>query len=88
MALASVAPASAFREPSSNALRITSLPEEIKDLKIKDGKETDAVIYSDSTEAGHIIVTQVGEADGQGKQTISYMAERVVGQGTFGVVFQ
>lgn len=88
MALASVAPASAFREPSGNALRITGLPEEIKDLKIKDGKETDAVIYSDSTEAGHIIVTQVGGADGQGKQTISYMAERVVGQGTFGVVFQ
>uniref|UniRef100_A0A453MDA9 non-specific serine/threonine protein kinase n=1 Tax=Aegilops tauschii subsp. strangulata TaxID=200361 RepID=A0A453MDA9_AEGTS len=40
------------------------------------------------TEAGHIIVTTIGGRDGQRKQTISYMAERVIGQGSFGVVFQ
>ncbi|XP_039032235.1 shaggy-related protein kinase alpha-like [Hibiscus syriacus] len=40
------------------------------------------------TETGHIIVTTIGGRNGQPKQTISYMAERVVGHGSFGVVFQ
>ncbi|KAK8958683.1 hypothetical protein KSP40_PGU018248 [Platanthera guangdongensis] len=40
------------------------------------------------TETGHIIVTTIGGRNGQPKQTISYMAERVVGNGSFGIVFQ
>ena len=40
------------------------------------------------TETGHIIVTTIGGRNGQPKQTISYMAERVVGTGSFGIVFQ
>ncbi|KAE8674246.1 Shaggy-related protein kinase eta [Hibiscus syriacus] len=37
---------------------------------------------------GHIISTTIGGKDGEPKQTISYMAERVVGTGSFGIVFQ
>lgn len=40
------------------------------------------------TETGQIITTTIGGRNGQPKQTISYMAERVVGTGSFGVVFQ
>ncbi|KAJ6876559.1 shaggy-related protein kinase NtK-1-like [Populus alba x Populus x berolinensis] len=46
------------------------------------------VVDGNSTETGHIIVTTIGGRNGQPKQTISYMAERVVGNGSFGVVFQ
>nr|AFM94293.1 glycogen synthase kinase [Oncidium hybrid cultivar] len=37
---------------------------------------------------GHIISTTIGGKNGEPKQTISYMAERVVGNGSFGIVFQ
>ncbi|KAL0919967.1 hypothetical protein M5K25_009061 [Dendrobium thyrsiflorum] len=37
---------------------------------------------------GHIISTTIGGKNGEPKQTISYMAERVVGTGSFGIVFQ
>ncbi|XP_009410923.2 shaggy-related protein kinase eta [Musa acuminata AAA Group] len=37
---------------------------------------------------GHIISTTIGGKNGEPKQTISYMAERVVGAGSFGIVFQ
>jgi len=37
---------------------------------------------------GHIISTTIGGKNGEPKRTISYMAERVVGTGSFGVVFQ
>ncbi|GFP79703.1 glycogen synthase kinase-3 homolog msk-1 [Phtheirospermum japonicum] len=47
-----------------------------------------SVVDGNGTETGHIIVTTIGGRNGQPKQTISYMAERVVGQGSFGVVFQ
>ncbi|RWW21393.1 hypothetical protein GW17_00014459, partial [Ensete ventricosum] len=46
------------------------------------------VVDGNGTETGHIIVTTIGGRNGQPKQTISYMAERVVGHGSFGVVFQ
>ncbi|XXG61546.1 hypothetical protein AAC387_Pa05g0129 [Persea americana] len=42
---------------------------------------------SDSV-TGHIISTTIGGKNGEDKRTISYMAERVVGSGSFGVVFQ
>lgn len=38
--------------------------------------------------AGHIISTTIGGKNGEPKQTVSYMAERVVGTGSFGIVFQ
>ncbi|MFQ6633313.1 hypothetical protein Gotur_010594 [Gossypium turneri] len=46
------------------------------------------VIKGNGTETGQIISATIGGRDGKPKQTISYMAERVIGTGSFGVVFQ
>lgn len=76
---------------------VDQLPKELHDMKIRDDKadyhgadkELEAAIVDGSgTETGHTIVTTVAGSDGQLKQTISYMAERVVGTGSFGIVFQ
>ncbi|XP_059634124.1 shaggy-related protein kinase epsilon isoform X2 [Cornus florida] len=72
------------------------LPKEIHEMKIRDDKPDKhddkemeaAVVSGNGTETGQIIATTVGGRNGQPKQTISYMAERVVGTGSFGVVFQ
>eukprot|EP00250_Pteridium_aquilinum_P006455 c16378_g3_i1 orf=353-979(+) len=71
------------------------LPKEMHEMKICDVNvaedkdiEAASVVNGNGTETGHIIVTTIGGHDGQPKQTISYMAERVVGTGSFGVVFQ
>ncbi|KAF3582538.1 hypothetical protein DY000_02030025, partial [Brassica cretica] len=47
-----------------------------------------AVIEGNDAVTGHIISTTIGGKNGEPKQTISYMAERVVGTGSFGIVFQ
>ncbi|KAI3866182.1 hypothetical protein MKW92_017717 [Papaver armeniacum] len=61
----------------------------MNEMKIRDEKEMEAtVVDGNGTETGHIIVTTIGGRNGQPKQTISYMAERVVGHGSFGIVFQ
>ncbi|KAF9605850.1 hypothetical protein IFM89_019109 [Coptis chinensis] len=74
---------------SGNVLCVDKLPEEINEMKIRDDKEMEAtVVDGNGTETGHIIVTTIGGRNGQPKQTISYMAERVVGHGSFGIVFQ
>ncbi|KAM0071840.1 putative shaggy-related protein kinase NtK-1 CMGC-GSK family [Helianthus debilis subsp. tardiflorus] len=89
MASASVVPASEVREPIGNALAAEKLPDEMNDMKIKDDREMEpAIVDGNGAETGHIIVTTIGGRNGQPKQTISYMAERVVGHGSFGVVFQ
>ncbi|CAA6665547.1 unnamed protein product [Spirodela intermedia] len=70
-------------------MSVDKLPEEINEMKIRDDKEIEAaVVDGNGTETGHIIVTTIGGRNGQPKQTISYMAERVVGRGSFGIVFQ
>ncbi|KAL1212755.1 Shaggy-related protein kinase alpha [Cardamine amara subsp. amara] len=77
------------RESTAHATAVDKLPEEMNDMKIRDDKEMEAtVVDGNGTETGHIIVTTIGGRNGQPKQTISYMAERVVGHGSFGVVFQ
>ncbi|KAL0422128.1 UNVERIFIED_CONTAM: Shaggy-related protein kinase NtK-1 [Sesamum latifolium] len=82
-------PGSGLRESSSHAIGMDSLPEEMNDMKIRDEKDIEATLVDgNGTETGHIIVTTIGGRNGQPKQTISYMAERVVGHGSFGVVFQ
>ncbi|KAH0755201.1 hypothetical protein KY290_025471 [Solanum tuberosum] len=53
---------------------------------LKDMEPT--VVSGNGTETGQIIVTTLSGRNGQKKQTLSYMAERVVGTGSFGVVFQ
>ncbi|KAG5396717.1 hypothetical protein IGI04_018531 [Brassica rapa subsp. trilocularis] len=47
-----------------------------------------AVIEGNDAVTGHIISTTIGGKNGEPKQTISYMAERAVGTGSFGIVFQ
>ncbi|THG16765.1 hypothetical protein TEA_026992 [Camellia sinensis var. sinensis] len=89
MASVGVAPISGLREPSGHTVGVDRLPEEMNDMKIRDDKEVEAtVVDGNGTETGHIIVTTIGGRNGQPKQTISYMAERAVGHGSFGVVFQ
>ncbi|KAH0984852.1 hypothetical protein GBA52_012029 [Prunus armeniaca] len=89
MASAGTAAAPAAENTSGNTKFADKLPEEINEMKIKDEKEMEtAVVNGNGTETGHIIVTTIGGRNGQPKQTISYMAERVVGQGSFGIVFQ
>ncbi|XP_042060053.1 shaggy-related protein kinase eta-like [Salvia splendens] len=54
-----------------------------------DDKEMSApVMDGNGTVTGHIISTTIGGKNGEPKQTVSYMAERVVGTGSFGIVFQ
>lgn len=80
---------------------LDELPKEMHEMKIKDEKDDKAdslddnlkdmepaVVSGNGTETGQIIVTTVSGRNGQEKQTLSYMAERVVGTGSFGVVFQ
>ncbi|KAK4774876.1 hypothetical protein SAY86_009811 [Trapa natans] len=84
-----IVPKSGLREPGGNAAPVDSLSDEMNGMKIheeRDGEET--VVDGKGAEVGHIIVTNIGGKNGQPKQTISYMAERAVGRGSFGVVFQ
>ncbi|KAL6005612.1 Shaggy-related protein kinase theta [Asimina triloba] len=80
----------------TNRAGVDQLPKEMCEMKIRDDK-TDhhddkdleaTVVNGNGTETGQVIATTIGGRDGQPKQTISYMAERVVGSGSFGVVFQ
>ncbi|KAJ6955301.1 hypothetical protein NC652_006670 [Populus alba x Populus x berolinensis] len=72
------------------------LPKEMHQMKIRDEKTTihdekeveAAIVSGNGTETGQIIATKVGGRNGQPKQTISYMAEHMVGTGSFGVVYQ
>ena len=74
------------------------LSKEMKEMKIREDGNDDhetsikdmepTVVSGNGTETGQIIVTSIGGRNGQPKQTMSYMAERVVGTGSFGVVYQ
>ncbi|KNA19600.1 hypothetical protein SOVF_059970 [Spinacia oleracea] len=89
MAPVGIAPTSGLREAGGNVGAIDKLPDEMNGMKIRDDKEMEtAVVDGNGAETGHIIVTTIGGKNGQAKQTVSYMAERVVGQGSFGEVFQ
>ncbi|XP_042504291.1 shaggy-related protein kinase kappa isoform X2 [Macadamia integrifolia] len=46
------------------------------------------IIDGMGAEAGHVIATTIGGRNGQPRQTFTYIAEHVVGTGSFGVVFQ
>ncbi|CAL5382890.1 unnamed protein product [Camellia sinensis] len=69
------------------------LPKEMHEMQIRDENHDDkdmegTFVNGNGPETGQIISTTVSGRNGQPKQTISYMAERVVGTGSFGVVFQ
>ncbi|CAM8979610.1 unnamed protein product [Rhodiola kirilowii] len=51
-------------------------------------EEEVAASVVNGNEAGNIISTTIGGKNGEPKQTISYMAERKVGTGAFGIVYQ
>ncbi|CAD6341866.1 unnamed protein product [Miscanthus lutarioriparius] len=53
-----------------------------------DAKHAGSMIEGSDPVTGHIISTTIGGKNGEPKRTISYMAERVVGTGSFGIVFQ
>lgn len=54
-----------------------------------DERDTEPDVVADSgAEAGHIISTTVRGRNGLPKQSVSYIAEHVVGTGSFGVVYQ
>ncbi|XP_042041837.1 shaggy-related protein kinase eta-like [Salvia splendens] len=53
-----------------------------------DNEMSAPVMDGNGTVTGHIISTTIGGKNGEPKQTVSYMAERVVGTGSFGTVFQ
>ncbi|PWZ09521.1 Shaggy-related protein kinase GSK1 [Zea mays] len=65
---------------AADAAAAAPVPPAVSDKK-KEGEGGDTV-------TGHIISTTIGGKNGEPKRTISYMAERVVGTGSFGIVFQ
>ncbi|MCO5595040.1 hypothetical protein L7F22_049077 [Adiantum nelumboides] len=76
---------------------VDHLPKEMLDMKLHDDRADDVedekslrptLVDGSGAQTGHVIVTTVAGPNGQSKQTISYMAERVVGTGSFGIVFQ
>ncbi|KAL6627747.1 hypothetical protein ACP70R_031473 [Stipagrostis hirtigluma subsp. patula] len=74
---------------ASTSGAIDQLPDEMSGMGIRDDKEVETVVVNgNGMEVGHTIVTTVGGRHSQTRQTISYVAERIVGQGSFGVVFQ
>ncbi|KAF9616914.1 hypothetical protein IFM89_032876 [Coptis chinensis] len=79
---------------TSSKTGVDQLPKELNEMRIKDDSHDDnkdletTFVNGNGTETGQIIATTMGGRNGQPKQTISYMAERVVGTGSFGVVFQ
>lgn len=66
---------SAAGKPITDAMLIDSLPKEINEMKIEDGKEEKemeaTVVDGNGTETGHIIVTTIGGKNGQPKQVTS-----------------
>ncbi|MCO5597475.1 hypothetical protein L7F22_051553 [Adiantum nelumboides] len=71
------------------------LPKEMHEMKLQN--EGEKFVARDKEKsgtdgnnagAGHVIVTTFGASNGQPKQPLSYVAERAVGTGSFGIVFQ
>ncbi|OIV99245.1 hypothetical protein TanjilG_06550 [Lupinus angustifolius] len=63
------------------------VPRRSSDMETDKDMSATVIVQNDAV-TGHIISTTIGGKNGEPKQTISYMAERVVGTGSFGVVFQ
>ncbi|CAK7357154.1 unnamed protein product [Dovyalis caffra] len=81
-----------FKSSSSS---VDWLGREMLEMRLRDKVDHDEdrdsepdVIDGVGAEAGHVIRTTIGGRNGQSRQTISYIAEHVVGTGSFGVVFQ
>ncbi|KAG2396389.1 Shaggy-related protein [Vigna angularis] len=79
----------AFRGSSSS---VDWLGREMLEMRLRDHDEDrdsePDIIDGVGAETGHVIRTSIGGRNGQSKQNVSYIAEHVVGTGSFGVVFQ
>nr|GMD04937.1 shaggy-related protein kinase kappa [Ipomoea batatas] len=71
------------------------LGREMLEMRLRDRVDLDDdrdsepdVIDGVGVETGHVIKTTIGGRNGQPRQNVSYIAERVIGTGSFGVVFQ
>jgi hypothetical protein len=71
------------------------LSRDMLEMKIRDKTEADEerdsepdIIDGVGAEPGHVITTTLPGRNGQSRQTVSYIAEHVVGTGSFGMVFQ
>ncbi|XP_062214020.1 shaggy-related protein kinase kappa-like [Phragmites australis] len=88
-------PGNGFKGQASS---VEFLGREMLEMQLRDAKpdaddERDMgsgsdVIDSSSSEAGHIIATTIRGRKGLPKQSVTYIAEHVVGTGSFGVVYQ
>lgn len=86
------------RRPNSgkgSSSSVECLGREMLEMKLKDrrlDREEDKDIELDvvgmGDEPGHVIATTIAGRNGQTKQAITYIAEHVIGTGSFGVVFQ
>ncbi|KAG6780145.1 hypothetical protein POTOM_012999 [Populus tomentosa] len=81
-----------FKSSSSS---VDWLGREMLEMRLRDKVEHDEgrdsepdIIDGVGAEAGHVIRTTIGGRNGQSRQTVSYIAEHVVGTGSFGVVVQ
>ncbi|XP_021285854.1 shaggy-related protein kinase kappa isoform X1 [Herrania umbratica] len=81
-----------FKSSSSS---VDWLGREMLDMRLRDKVDHDEdrdsepdVVDGVGAETGHVIRTTIGGRNGQSKQNVSYIAEHVVGTGSFGVVFQ
>ncbi|XLU52484.1 hypothetical protein S245_011615, partial [Arachis hypogaea] len=81
-----------FRGSSSS---VDWLGREMLEMRLRDKADHEEdrdsepdIIDGVGAETGHVIRTSIGGRNGQSRQNISYIAEHVVGTGSFGVVFQ
>ncbi|WVZ61219.1 hypothetical protein U9M48_011129 [Paspalum notatum var. saurae] len=89
-------PGSGFRGPPASSVEFLGremLEMQLRDAKLDADDERDMgsgsdVTDSSSNEAGHIIAATIRGRHGLPKQSVTYIAEHVVGTGSFGVVYQ
>ncbi|CAA7391891.1 unnamed protein product [Spirodela intermedia] len=61
----------------------------MSDMQIRDKKDLELVVVNgEGTETGQVVSITTGGQGGGAKQVVSYMADQVVGTGSFGVVFK
>lgn len=86
------------RRPNNNgsSSSVERLGREILDMRLNDSRADPGddnemeleIVDGMGAEAGNIITTTIGGRNGQPKKVITYIAEHVIGTGSFGVVFQ
>ncbi|KAK4491270.1 hypothetical protein RD792_002006 [Penstemon davidsonii] len=100
MASAGLGHGGAGSSRSANGSKVSSssvdwLGREMLEMRLRDRIDPDDdrdsepdIIDGVGAETGHVIRTTIGGRNGQSKQVVNYIAEHVVGTGSFGVVHQ